>query len=293
MVKIRVHLLFVLLAVSVSLSMGTGCQPSQTEPAAPVDLQAAAKSVFSQFGEDGVIEKIFEVIEPGPKFAVEFGAYDGVTNSNMRNLVVNKGWSSFQIEGDEQRAAQLADNYADYPGTRTLNAWVWPGNVEILFEENGVPKDLDFLVVDIDSNDYYIWRMIREFRPKVVMIEVNMAFAPPEKMVIDYHPMNYWDLTYYTGASIVSMTELAKEKGYEIVYCMEMPSPNCFFVERQYFDLFGIEDNSPEAMYQRPVPAAFNRPEWKWGRDGMPWPPGKDKLSWKNLKIEKKFIFDR
>ena len=43
------------------------------------DLKASERSVFSQFGEDGVIEKIFEVIEPGPKFCVEFGAHDGVT----------------------------------------------------------------------------------------------------------------------------------------------------------------------------------------------------------------------
>ena len=293
MVKIRLSFSFLILGAFVFLPTGAGCQPNETRPTAPVDLGAAEKSVFSQFGEDGVVEKIFEVIEPGPKFAVEFGAYDGVQNSNMRNLVVNQGWSSFQIEGDEERAKQLAKNYEDYPNTRTLNDWVWPGNVEILFEENGVPKDLDFLVIDIDSNDYYIWRMIREFRPKVVMIEVNMAFPPPERMVIDYHPMNYWDLTYYTGASIQSMTELANKKGYEILYCMKMPSPNCFFVDRKYFDLFGVEDNSPEAMYQRPVPAAFNRPEWKWGRDGMPWPPGKDVLRWKNLKIEKKFLFDR
>ena len=74
----------------------------------PVDLSAAERSVFSQFGEDGVIERIFEVIEPGPKFAVEFGAHDGVNNSNMRNLVVNHGWSSFQIEGDPKRAAKLS-----------------------------------------------------------------------------------------------------------------------------------------------------------------------------------------
>jgi hypothetical protein len=72
-------------------------------PATPhtaVDLQAAERCVFSQFGEDGVIEKIFEIIEPGPKFCVEFGAYDGIINSNMRNLIVNHGWNSFQFEGD-------------------------------------------------------------------------------------------------------------------------------------------------------------------------------------------------
>ena len=51
-----------------------------------------------------------------------------------------------------------------------------------------MPKDFDFLVIDIDSNDYYVWRAIQSFRPKVVMIECNRSFPPPELAVIEYHP---------------------------------------------------------------------------------------------------------
>jgi len=206
-------------AVAAVIAVVLACAASVVaQSAKPVDLHAAERKVFSQFGEDGVIEKIFEVIEPGPKFAVEFGAADGVKGSNMRNLVVNHGWSTFQIEGNPQLAKTLAKNYRDYPTTKTLQAWVWPGNIEILFEENGVPKDLDFLVIDIDSNDYYVWRAIRDFRPKVVMIETNLAFPPPQRMVVDFHPMNYWDGTLYFGASLQSLDELAKTKGYQLLY---------------------------------------------------------------------------
>jgi hypothetical protein len=268
------------------------CTAGEPLPAEPVDLAAAERSVFSQYGEDGVIERIFEVIEPGPKFAVEFGAYDGVNNSNMRNLVVNHGWASFQIEGDPGRAAKLRRNYAAYPTTKTLQAWVWPGNIEILFEENDVPKDLDLLVIDIDTNDYYVWRAIHEFRPKVVMIEANFAFPPPQRMVIDFHPMNYWDRTYYSGASIQSLYELGKRKGYEMLHQMTA-GPNLLFVLEQYFPAFGVRDNSPAAIYRRPPPIAFERQEWKWGRDGVPWPPGKDKLVWEEIEIEKRFVYGR
>ena len=88
-------------------------------PTATVDLEAVERRVFSQFGEDGVIEKIFEIIEPGPKYCVEFGAHDGINNSNMRNLIANHGWSSFQIEGHPARAEALAKNYASYPNVKT------------------------------------------------------------------------------------------------------------------------------------------------------------------------------
>jgi hypothetical protein len=259
----------------------------------PIDLRSFERKVFSQHGEDGVIERIFEIIEPGPKFCVEFGAYDGINNSNMRNLILNHGWSSFQIEGDERRASALAENYADYPNVKTLHAWVWPGNIEILFEENGVPKDLDFLVIDIDANDYYVWRAIHNFRPKVVMIENNPFFPPPELMVVDYHPMNYWDQTYYFGASLQSYYNLAKKKSYELIYYMG-DGPNVFFVDKKYYDLFGLEDNSPTKLFVPPPPEASEKFQGGVaGRNGVPWPRGKKYLIWKNLKIEKKFILDR
>jgi len=261
--------------------------------AAPVDLERYERKVFSQMGEDGVIEKIFEIIEPTNKFCVEFGAADGVTGSNMRNLVVNHGWSSFQIEGNPGRAKLLAENYAEYPQVKTLHSWVWPGNIEILFEENGVPEDFDFLVIDIDSNDYYVWRAIQSFRPKVVMIEMNGVFPPPQLMVIDYHPMNYWDGSDYMGASLQSLYNLGKKKGYELIYQMSK-GPNVFFVDEKYFARFGIEDNSPVKLFKPAPDETLKR--WKakaQGRDGVPFSKKNRYLIWKNLKIEKKFIFDR
>jgi hypothetical protein len=289
---VEAGVLVLMVTLCASCEPGAGQSLGDSTPNEPIDLTAAERSVFSQFGEDGVIEKIFEVIEPGPKFCVEFGAHNGVTNSNMRNLVVNHGWSSFQIEGNLKRAAELAENYKDYPKVETKQAWVWPGNIEILFEEAGVPKDLDFLVIDIDSNDYYIWRAIHHFRPKIIMIELNLFFPPPQLMVIDYHPMNYWDGTYYTGASLQSLYELGQKKGYELLYQFTS-GPNVLFVAKEHFDRFGIADNSPAAIYRKPPLDALNSPEKQWGRNGVPWPEGKSSLKWNNLRIPKKFVLDR
>ena len=247
------------LGCGVAPESGPGAEPeSPPSPSAvPVDLRAAERQVFSQQGEDGVLEEIFEWIEPGPRFVVEFGAYDPVLHSSSRNLIVNHGWQALLIEGDAERAAKIRRAYADDPKVTTLEAWVYPGNIEILFEEAGVPQDLDLLVIDIDSNDYYVWRAIHEFRPKVVMIEMNHEFPPPMLMVVDFHPLNYWDGSSYHGASLQSLANLGKKKGYELLYCMSW-GPNAFFVEAQYFERFGIEDNSPEALFTmkpaEPVP---------------------------------------
>ena len=161
-----------------------------------------------------------------------------------------------------------------------------PGNVELLFEDNGVPADLDFLVIDVDSNDYYLWRAIRDFRPKVVMIEVNGLFPPPERKVVDFHPMNYWDQSAYFGASLQSLYDLAKRKGYELVYHTKS-GINAFFVDEKYFPLFGIEDNSPESLYH-PLNPLYHT-AWL-GPDGELIPPDKKELVWEDLRIEKNFV---
>ncbi len=257
-------------------------------PPEEVRFEQHERSVFSEYGEDGVIEKIFEIIEPTTRFAVEFGAADGVWLSNTLNLIKNHGWSALLIEGQPEYAELLRQNYKT-PRVKTLEAFVYPGNVEILFEENGVPEDFDFLVIDIDSNDYYVWKVMENFRPKVVQIEINPYFPPPQLMVIDFHPLNFWDETDYFGASMESMIRLGKKKGYEPIY--NTGGFNLFFVDREYYPRFGIKDNSASALYKKWQPQAD-----QWNRD----PQGRGDAPFENpfldsgqIEIPKKFIFDR
>ncbi len=257
-----------------------------------IDFAKYERSVYSQSGEDGIVEKVFEIIKPSHRYGVEFGASDGVSDNNLRRLVLEEGWAGLQIEGDEKLAAQLAENYKEYPKVNTLHAWVYPGNIEILFEENGVPKDFDYLVIDIDSNDYYVWRAIRDFRPKLVQIEFNAGYPPPQRAVIEFHPLNYFDKTDYFGASIQSYYELGKKKGYELIYCNQA-GINLFFVDKQYFSLFGITDNSPQKLYRVP---AYGLESGGRAPNGRGWPPferSKATLTWKELHITKKMVLGR
>jgi hypothetical protein len=283
-------------ALAAGYALGRRARPEATTAAASaeplaaeeLDLARFERNVNTQFGEDGVLEKIFEVVEPTHRFVVEFGAYDGVTNSNPRNLVVEHGWRGLQIEGDAALAQQLARNYADHPEVKTLHAWVYPGNIEILLEENGVPRDFDLLVIDIDSNDYYVWRAIQSFRPKVVLIEYNPAYPPPERAVVDFHPMNYWDGTDYHGASIQSLVDLAARKGYELVYGNQAGN-NLFFVDAPYFPRFGIRDNSPERFYHPPAFGLTTGGRAPNGRGLPPSPPGSE-LEWEAFRIPKRMV---
>ena len=267
---------------------------SPPTPGGNAQMEQHERTVFSQHGEDGVIERIFELIPPTTTYAVEFGGGDGVTLSNVRNLIVNQGWSALMIDGDPGLVERCAEIYADVPAAKCRYAWVYPGNVELLFEEQGVPKDLDLLVIDIDSNDWYVWRAIHDFRPKVVQVEYNGLVAPPQRMVVDFHPMNYLDGPYF-GASIQSFYELGKKKGYELVYANRF-GVNLWFVQEEYFARFQIADNSPAALY-RPFKGRYSLTTDQLGSimkpDGTPAEGFATELTWKDLRITKRFRLDR
>jgi hypothetical protein len=269
-------------------------------PADFVDLRSAEGNVFSQSGEDGVLQAIFSIIEPTSKYSVEFGCGDGVTLSNTRNLLINHGWSGLMMDGDHAKIEAARKSYEKLPRVKVVEAWVYPGNIETLFEQNGVPADVDLVSIDIDSNDYYIWRVMHEYRPKVVVIEYNAGFPPPKKAVVAFHPLNYWDGSDYFGASIQSLYELGKKKGYELIYASAL-GLNLYFVDKQYFARFGIRDNSPAKLYRMPGPnnPGFGRAPNRMGhpsidyeivKDGQKIKPFAGDLTWKEIKIPKHFV---
>ena len=130
------------------------------------------KSIYSQNGEDGIIEYIFNVITPTNKVAVEFGAGDGINLSNTK-LLLSKGWRVNFIECDSKKFSELLSNYAGNEKVAFSDCRVTAENVNQLFSENkGFPEDFDLLSIDIDSQDYKVWEAIK-VKPKVVIIEFN------------------------------------------------------------------------------------------------------------------------
>lgn len=103
--------LFAALALLVACDRTPG--EASGQPSEPVDFSKHERKVFSQFGEDGILEESFRRIEPSSRYAVEFGASDGVSNSNVRNLYLEHGWSGLLIEGDPGLAEQMRENYAE------------------------------------------------------------------------------------------------------------------------------------------------------------------------------------
>lgn len=205
-------------------------------------LNEYAENITSQKGEDGIIRKILEIIPDIDNWCVEFGAWDGKQFSNTYNLIQNQNYSAVLIEANQHKLKDLKENFKDNASVYPINAFVGfeeHNNLDTILENTPIPINFDFLSVDIDGNDYYVWEAISKYRPKVVCVEFNPTI-PNE---VDF--VQQKDNNTTQGCSPSALCRLAKLKGYELI---AVTSWNVFFVDGKYFNLFNITDNSLNAL---------------------------------------------
>jgi hypothetical protein len=200
-------------------------------------LNQYAKNIYSQFGEDGIIEKILEKI-PNDNYCVEFGAWDGVHLSNTANLILNKNYSAVLIEADTKKYEELTHNMVGRPVTMVNKYVTFDGEdtLDNILKSTTIPVDFDFLSIDIDGSDYFILESLIHFKPKVICIEFNPTI-PNE---VDY--IQPKDFSISRGSSAKSITALAKTKNYELV---SVTTCNLFFIHINYLPNFGLQAGIP------------------------------------------------
>ena len=207
------------------------------------------KNIFSENGEDGIIEKIFSEIKPKSHLCCEFGAWDGIWASNCRNLIINYNWDAIMIEGDPVRYKDLSKTYMNNKTVRCYNKYI--DNKEnslnnILTTEDR--NNLDFLSIDIDGLDYEIFEDI-EFHPKVICIEVNTGHSPDANIKISR------DIAVNNvGQPLPYFVNIAKTKGYKLV-CF---TGNAFFVNKELLrntNIIPISANDAYLQHLETIPS--------------------------------------
>jgi hypothetical protein len=188
--------------------------------------------VFSQNGEDGVIAEILRRIGCANRWFVEFGAETGA-EANCVTLADVAGWSGLFMEAGEDRSNELRRKYRAYRKITAQRSFVTVDNIEELFAAAGAPNDLDVLSIDVDGNDFWLWRALTNYRPRLVVIEYNADFDPRRSFVQDYDPERMWDGTVHYGASLGALEWLAETKGYRLVHT-ELSGNNAFFVPVEF-----------------------------------------------------------
>jgi len=239
-------------------------------------LNDFARNVTSQGGEDGIIVKILDVISNTDKWCVEFGSWDGKKLSNTYNLIDNHDYSAVLIEGDKKRFQDLLKTFGPEKNVIPINAFVGfeeNDNLDKILESTPIPVDFDLLSIDIDGNDYHVWDAVKNYKPKIVIIEFN----PTVPAIVEF--IQPRDMSITQGSSLLSIIKLAQSKGYEL---LAVESANVIFVDAKYFDLFGIKDNSIDVMWtdQSAITQIF------FGYDGTVFLKGLKVHPWQNIAID-------
>lgn len=179
--------------------------------------------IFSQNDEDGIILFIFSIIGCTNKLFVEIGTGDG-GECNCANLAVNFGWHGLFIDGDEAAVNRGSERYSSNPDTRVyppvfISALVDCDNINEIITDAGFEGDIDFLSIDIDGMDYWVWEAIDCIKPRVVAAEVNAKFGT-RSITVPYSANWQYDskiYPHYHGASLPALNKLAKKKNYRLI----------------------------------------------------------------------------
>jgi hypothetical protein len=197
--------------------------PSPREPLTRYEYRC-----FSQNGEDGVLAELLARASTTNRWFVEFGIQSGV-EGNCVFLADVLGWSGLFMESDTDAGNELRRKYAANPRVQTRHAHVTVENVRQLFAEANVPGEPDVLSIDVDGNDYWIWKALSEYAPRVVVIEYNAHWPLDARWAQPYDPEREWQVTDNYGASLGALGLLAEDKGYRLVHT-ELTGNNAFFV---------------------------------------------------------------
>jgi hypothetical protein len=207
-------------------------------------LSRFAENVTSQYGEDGIIRRIFEIVGFDNSWCVDVGAWDGVHLSNTWDLINKRGWKSVLIEVDSEKFSELKelhkDRYDEVFVRHGVVGWEYPQTLDNYLASTPIPESFDLLCIDIDGNDWHVWNALTDYRPRVVVIEFNPTAGNELCFVQDA------DHEVHQGASLLALIDLAHAKGYELVATTMV---NALFVRKEEFEKFGIADNSIDSMH--------------------------------------------
>lgn len=207
------------------------CRSAESE----IDLRIYEISRIAQHCEDGILEKIFQTIGTTNKYYVEFGAGDGHFCSNVKYFREKYGWSGLMMDGGCSN--QMDDNLS----INLHQEFITAENICDLFKKYNVPVEFDLISIDIDRNDFYVWRALsKNYKPRVVVIEFNALFDWNDDKVIKYDPYAIWDGNHYFGSSILALFNLGRSLGYSLVY-EESGAVNLFFIRD---DVLGLSKAS-------------------------------------------------
>ncbi|HEX4410962.1 MAG TPA: hypothetical protein VH206_19505 [Xanthobacteraceae bacterium] len=206
-----------------------------------IALEAAEFRVFSQFGEDGILQYLIRRARIPRELTsfVEFGVED-YSEANTRFLLVNDNWRGLIMDAGAANMAAVRAWPLRWKYDLTIKeAFIDRDNINDLIASAGFSGPIGVLSIDIDGNDYWVWERISVIDPIIVVVEYNALFGAARAVTVPYDPTFDYARAHhshlYWGCSLRALELLAGRKGYALVGANSAGN-NAFFVRRNYLN---------------------------------------------------------
>ncbi len=217
------------------------------------DIHESEFKIFSQFGNDGIIQWIISKIGSQiPHTFIEFGV-ENYEESNTRFLLMHDNWKGLIIDGSQKNIDHVKhSSYYWKNDVTAVSEFITRENINKIFTDNKFSGEIGILSIDIDGNDYWIWKEINSVSPCVLICEYNSVFGGNKKVTIPYNEKFYranylgggGHFSYlYWGASISAFTDLSEKKGYSCIGSDSVGN-SVFFVRNDFKNYFKVMTSS-------------------------------------------------
>lgn len=214
------------------------------------NISSAEFKVFSQTGDDGIIQYLINKVYVPETTFIEFGV-ENYVESNTRFLLKYNNWSGLVIDGSKRSIRYIMSDDIYYQhDLKAVQAFITAENINELIAAQGMKGEIGLLSVDIDGNDYWVWKAIDVVDPVIVVAEYNSVFGIDRALTVPYKPDFIREQAHYShlyfGASLKALCVLAEEKGYAFIGSNSIGN-NAYFVKKNR--LGGLRALSPEEGY--------------------------------------------
>ena len=210
--------------------------------------------ITSQNNEDGLIKFIFDTIEVKKINFIEIG-FDFFENNSLN--LFKKSNKGLMIDGSFEKCfilKYIIMIFYSFKNIKVVNSLVYKENINNLINTHFLNDEIDFLSIDVDGIDYYLLEKIN-IKPKLICIEYNHWFGSEQSVTVPYDKNFIWNRDYYSGASLLALTKLAKNKNYYLI-ATDSSCTNAFFIHNDYKYKFEILD--PVINFKKPIKHSKN-----------------------------------
>ena len=203
------------------------------------DLSDIEFQVYSQWGEDGIIDWLITKYPEIPKSFLEIGTQN-YRESNTRFLLINKNWKGFIIEADKAAVKDIKSQRIYWKhNLRAINEFITKDNINNIIKGFNIPKKIGLLSLDIDGVDYWVLSKLSALDPSIIVCEYNSLFGQKKSVTVPYksnfiRSEEHYSNLYY-GASINAFIDLMKKKNYFLIGTNSAGN-NAFFVRKNIWN---------------------------------------------------------